>query len=826
MNKLMRFIHLFITPFIIFCLIFCGAAIGKYDYNKSLIINCSKALHSSKDRFVTEIKNEKKQLDNWAWMNVYNFDFYYQRFSVGFRVSVDEITLTNENETLSIDAQISGIKQTRHSRNESQNDVGLKTSISMESFTEDSLIINKEISLALNVLIGDSINIKIMDGTSYKFNVMDIYESDVYSENEPQNIYNNSLYAELFNNLVFVPESTFNSIAGNNFKGYVTFGKDLKMVEAAYNEIKPFLEFNQAWFSIPKCDFNNYEVEGIPLWDYHLILKGIVNNNDYKVTGSVFIILAIVIFIVSTMLLDKMMVTYIDFSTRGKHKYFLLLMYMFYCIGAGATILLIFTSKLSPVLINGSLIYRNLKLPLQLLSVCTIIYIVLVGIMYMSNKKILEIKRKYENGALKINDLVESEALQFTANEPVLKEIDFEEIDNSRDSILAFGTIVSPCQSAGACRCLYYGKLFAKANYNFFLSTFMEDVKAFSTHQYSDNIFFIPFSQKPKTIKEKIKHTLLNARRIKHVLSKFKHSKLKAILIYSVMPVASVLAIKKFCKKNNIKLIFDVVESQVLSQQSFSSFFTYYLRQRLINNVLINKYTSVITISSYLHNYYTNKKIKSILIPFISDTKTTNDCTSIKNDLKKRKNAKYILYAGNPFNKRDLLAPIFSAINNLEAKEKEKVVFIIAGVGIEQLLTREGVKDVDLLSTKDNIAVIGRVNHYLIENLYSLCDYTILVKPLNTRFSKAGFPTKVSESLAHGVPPIANISSDLETYLSSENSIIIDGDEEVQIRTALSKAINVSKEKQNEMRKNARSTSFKYLDINTYYEEMMSFINE
>ena len=383
----------------------------------------------------------------------------------------------------------------------------------------------------------------------------------------------------------------------------------------------------------------------------------------------------------------------------------------------------------------------------------------------------------YNKSSHKLEDVLNVKKLTEIKPVPPISKVDNEnKVLNAHKKVMFFGSFTSPCQSAGACRTMYFCKMFRDMGYVSILSSFMKDSSVGSLYEIDKDIYLLPYANTPKNLKEKA-HLYFNpSKNIKKVLKKFENNNPEIIVVYSVLPVTSVKLLKRYCKKHNIKIVFDVVESQIISQQSISSFFTYYLQQRLINNVLINKKCRVIAISSYLNDYYNLKKINSLLIPFVSDTKETLDFTTINQNLKKRKDATYILYAGNPSNKRDLLAPIFEAISKLDDEEKKKVVFIIAGADVNQLIKTEGVSEKLLMDTINNIVVLGKVDHYLIETLYSACDFTILVKPLDKKFSKAGFPTKVSESFAHGVPVISNTSSDLKLYLNNENSIIIDGD--------------------------------------------------
>ena len=50
--------------------------------------------------------------------------------------------------------------------------------------------------------------------------------------------------------------------------------------------------------------------------------------------------------------------------------------------------------------------------------------------------------------------------------------------------------------------------------------------------------------------------------------------------------------------------------------------------------------------------------------------------------------------------------------------------------------------------------------HAELPNLIAEADFTVLMRP-NKRYTNAGFPTKLVESLASGVPVIANLTSDI-----------------------------------------------------------------
>jgi glycosyltransferase involved in cell wall biosynthesis len=89
------------------------------------------------------------------------------------------------------------------------------------------------------------------------------------------------------------------------------------------------------------------------------------------------------------------------------------------------------------------------------------------------------------------------------------------------------------------------------------------------------------------------------------------------------------------------------------------------------------------------------------------------------------------------------------------------------------------------------------------------------------RYAKAGFPTKIVESLSCGTPPVCNLSSDLAMYLThGENAVLADGHAPEQIKIALESAIQTSPEERKKLRRNARETAEKCFDYRQYVSEI------
>ena len=807
-------------PLIISLSILFPCYIGNVDITKTIMINCSESLDDGRDRFVAQINTPNARFESWEYLDIYNRDFYNERFSVAFRISSDCIALQNElGEPIGV-SKFSDIIQSTIDNNADQNMSALKISKSMTEFTSDSIILNEQYHEFFGLNQGDIVLIS-HNNKVLSFKIFDFYSSKNHGD-FTRNSYLNQTYAEISEGVAFVDRSFFELFSSNKYDVFVSLGKEKNRVIACYRELKSFLSTNSGELSIPDYFSANLKtINDIAFTDYPSFLKSNYSDSIGRSLVLIYLIPIILIFLslISYDLISPTISNMCVSINRFKLS-IIALAYIVYAIGLYVLSSYLFVNLLPSYLFSS--LFLSFDISLVWLVIIGILNIFILFLAIMSKVFFLRTVNSYNNAkpvASNFYHHLDCAGEQSKQSQVVPQNL----INSLNKKVLFFGRFTAPTSSAGACRTLYLAEMFAKLGYAPIISSFTFEKELFLSKY--GNVYLFPYATQPKTVKEKINLFLNSKKEIRNILSAFSQSKPEIVVIYSVLSIPAIKTIKKYCFSNNVKLIFDVVESQVISQQSFNSLFTYYLPQKYINSIAIDKHCSVISISTYLDEVYVKKGVSSIVIPFVSDTRNTPDCSKIVNELKVFNNARYILYAGNPFNKRDLLSPLFSAIQQLEVSERSKIRVIIAGVECDQLLKREGISKDDLLSTTENILILGRVPHHVIESLYRICDFSILIKPLKKKFSKAGFPTKVSESMAHGVPSICNISSDLQKYLTDQNSIIINGDKTKDVCDTLKKVICLNKNELISMRKAARDTSLNKLDINTFLEDLRVFLS-
>ncbi|WP_286949898.1 glycosyltransferase [Exiguobacterium sp. UBA4551] len=280
------------------------------------------------------------------------------------------------------------------------------------------------------------------------------------------------------------------------------------------------------------------------------------------------------------------------------------------------------------------------------------------------------------------------------------------------------------------------------------------------------------------------------------------------------IPLLSLMFLKKVALKKNINLIHDSVEWYSSSEFNLGKLNYFYLEKDIMNRFLIDKNFKVISISNYLNKYFRSKGIRSVRIPFILDVKRI---TSNKNV---EENKITFMYAGM-LGKKDLLLNFFEAFSLLSEDARKKCRIIIFGPSLKEMIETKNLDEMLYKKIKKQLEIKGRVPRNEVTKQMEKVDFTILFRPEYERYAKAGFPTKVVESMSYSTPVFCNISSDLKEYLvDGSNSIISESTETEKILEGLKKIVNLDYKQRLSMQNNARETALEKFDFSNYSKEL------
>lgn len=272
----------------------------------------------------------------------------------------------------------------------------------------------------------------------------------------------------------------------------------------------------------------------------------------------------------------------------------------------------------------------------------------------------------------------------------------------------------------------------------------------------------------------------------------------------------------KYAESHGIMILHSSVEWYSACEFKTGIFSHVLLLSNIHNAVAVRKPVKVISISRFFDKYYTRKSIDSIRIPVIMDC--SEDINIVRDNGKIN-----IAYVGSP-GKKDYLSNIAEAIVRLPDNIGDRIFFHIVGIDM-----KEFIKTVSISSKYEvihsRVQAYGRLPHAEAIDVLRKADFSILVRPAEERYSKAGFPTKIVEALSNGVAVMCNLTSDLELYLEDlENAIILENESPEAIIQGITRISILSDEKIIKMRGRAKQTAMDFFDYRKYVTSVDRFI--
>lgn len=277
------------------------------------------------------------------------------------------------------------------------------------------------------------------------------------------------------------------------------------------------------------------------------------------------------------------------------------------------------------------------------------------------------------------------------------------------------------------------------------------------------------------------------------------------------------IQLKQYSKTRDILLIHDSVEWYSKQQFILGHFSPTFINKNIINKYLIDKNCRVIAISQFLMRHFETKSIECVNIPIVVSNEDLVSDKLLENEIN-------ITYAGQA-GKKDYLDVIISAMTRLSKEELKKVRLHIFGCSEYQMI-KNGIpkKYIDML--RSSLVIHGRVPRTEVLKVLLKSDYTILIRSEVQRYAKAGFPTKVVESLSHSTPVIANITSDLGQYLvDGYNSLVVPESSVDALLNVLKRAISMPLVQREIMCKNAYETALSKFHYKNFLDQLNYIIS-
>lgn len=326
----------------------------------------------------------------------------------------------------------------------------------------------------------------------------------------------------------------------------------------------------------------------------------------------------------------------------------------------------------------------------------------------------------------------------------------------SKGTILYIGGFQLPDKNAAALRVMANAKAFRECGYKVvFLNALKENAPKVALWKKYEGFNCYEYKR------ESQKEYLLQCKR---VISIIEECNAKMVVAYNY-PAIALNKIRKYCEKKSVKCIADVTEWYVPTGSIFFRLikgFDTEFRMRYVHP----RMDGIIAISDYLYQYYKDK-VNTIKVPPLVDL----DEEKWKVSFEKEHEGIRLIYAGSPSTQKEKLDFIIKTIENDQFDESIKLDVI--GITLDEFSEMYNYK-----YNGKKVTFLGRLSNQEVIKKIKEADWSIVLRE-NNKVVKAGFPTKVVESISCGTPVIANRFSNIMDYLDENNSIVIEKNEKL-----------------------------------------------
>lgn len=338
---------------------------------------------------------------------------------------------------------------------------------------------------------------------------------------------------------------------------------------------------------------------------------------------------------------------------------------------------------------------------------------------------------------------------------------------SSHKRILYIGGFELPDKNAAAQRVIGIAKAINELGYEVYFLNYTNSVRTPSWKKYFG--FKCYEIQKRGLVKQ--------ITDISDAIKIIKERQIDCVIMYNY-PAIAMSRLLKWCQKSSVKCYADVTEWYVMEGRSLYALIKTWDSETRMKKLHF-KTDGVIAISEFLYQYYKDK-VPTVKIPPIVDIQDEKWLGGIK---KNRESCTFI-YAGSPSAQKECLDKIVEAVENTNHASLLQII----GITKEQY---ESMYQVKYRGKKTEF--LGRIEHTRVIELVKKANWSVIIRE-NNRAVKAGFPTKLVESISCGTPVIANRFSNIEDYLDADNSIICDIDSIASaVNMAFEKKVNVDK---------------------------------
>lgn len=272
--------------------------------------------------------------------------------------------------------------------------------------------------------------------------------------------------------------------------------------------------------------------------------------------------------------------------------------------------------------------------------------------------------------------------------------------------------------------------------------------------------------------------------------------------------------ILKLCHKLSIPVILERVDW--FEKDDRIGFLNKYLIHPYVEkcmNKIDTRANGIIAISKYLSNYYESKGCTVINIPPVFEMDSTLKTSN--ND----SNELTLVYAGSIAKNKDDITSVIDSITDIN-KDRVRIYFDIVGLLQDNLPNQYHEKDL----SQYGIRFYGRIPNEEATKIIKNADFSVLLRQ-NKRYSKAGFSTKLAESMCLGIPVICTKVGGSDNVITNMvDGVLIEDNNYQTIRKLLIDLLSLNKNQIKNLKMNAYKTACNIFSIQSYQSILNDFL--
>lgn len=230
---------------------------------------------------------------------------------------------------------------------------------------------------------------------------------------------------------------------------------------------------------------------------------------------------------------------------------------------------------------------------------------------------------------------------------------------------------------------------------------------------------------------------------------------LRAVLLYASASWPFAPRLIRFCRGRGLPLAADVTERYGPAQFPRGLLDARFHLFSLAFSAYFHRIRHLVVASRHLEEHFSRKGCRTLRIPALVD------CAAVRCGYGHAGGRLRLIYAGSP-GRKDLVGRALCGLLRLSGGELERVSFDLYGPAQAWLAAQLGGRVPERL--RESVRAHGLVPAAEVSERLAGADFAVLLRE-DRRFTRAGFPSKVAESLAHGVPLLANSTGDMGLYL-------------------------------------------------------------